>query len=241
MLAPTYRWLTQRREQVPAELGWLSDAEADALSAFASPRRRADFLLGRWTAKRALFTCLCGLGQAPRLSELSILASPSGAPRVYLDGCPAPFGVSLSHREGIGLCVVGPATCSFGCDLEWVEPRSPAFVADFFTSEERARWEAAKPEERDRLACLVWSVKESALKALRQGLRLDTRSVVVEPFEGSSSGDDGWSPLRVLTPLGALSGASRLEEGYVLTLVAAGAISRIEELPAPRSSPTIPR
>jgi len=33
---------------------------------------------------------------------------------------------------------------------------------------------------RDLAATLIWSAKESALKALRTGLRADTRSVVVE-------------------------------------------------------------
>jgi 4'-phosphopantetheinyl transferase len=45
----------------------------------------------------------------------------------------------------------------------------------------------------------MWSAKESALKALRSGLRADTRSVVVEVPGSIESGraGKGWQPLSV--------------------------------------------
>jgi 4'-phosphopantetheinyl transferase len=46
---------------------------------------------------------------------------------------------------------------------------------------------------------LIWSAKESALKALREGLRLDTRSVVVSLLEGTSDSVP-WRPLQVRCP-----------------------------------------
>jgi 4'-phosphopantetheinyl transferase len=55
--------------------------------------------------------------------------------------------------------------------------------------------------ERFQLMALLWSAKESALKALRTGLRLDTRSVVVMPMEESVN-VNGWSPLQVRCPEG---------------------------------------
>jgi 4'-phosphopantetheinyl transferase len=66
-----------------------------------------------------------------------------------------------------------------GCDLETVEPRSETFVSDYFTAEEQEVVRQACPEDRFTLIALIWSAKESALKALRTGLRIDTRSVSV--------------------------------------------------------------
>ena len=67
---------------------------------------------------------------------------------------------------------------ALGCDLELVEPRSDRFVADYLTAAEQQLVLGAGPE-RDLVANLIWSAKESALKVLRVGLRRDTRSVEV--------------------------------------------------------------
>jgi 4'-phosphopantetheinyl transferase len=66
--------------------------------------------------------------------------------------------------------------------VETVAARSAAFVADYFTPEEKALVVDTPQSERDRLITLLWSAKESVLKALRCGLRADTRDVAVTPF-----------------------------------------------------------
>jgi len=91
-----------------------------------------------------------------------------------------------------------PAGAALGCDLELIEPRSREFVQDFFTAGERARLERSTAADHPLLANLLWSAKESALKALRQGLRLDTRSVEVVAVRLAEPADSGaWSPLSV--------------------------------------------
>jgi 4'-phosphopantetheinyl transferase len=94
------------------------------------------------------------------------------------------------------VCAVSLSGGALGCDLEIIEPRSEAFVADYFVSQEQALVAGARGLERFQLLALLWSGKESALKALRTGLRLDTRSVVVMPMDGSLT-VNGWNPLRV--------------------------------------------
>jgi 4'-phosphopantetheinyl transferase len=63
--------------------------------------------------------------------------------------------------------------------LELIEPHSDAFVGDYFTEREQTFIERWRGVERDQLVTTLWSAKESALKALRVGLRVDTRSVDV--------------------------------------------------------------
>ncbi len=189
-------WLEQTEADVPAENDWLSANEAVCLSGLRFPKRRADWRLGRWTAKRALSIALDMPSHPQVLKKIDIRAATSGAPEAFIDNQPANVTISLSHRDGIAICAVAASGVEMGCDLEVVEPRSAAFVADYFGIEEQALVAHAPAGDRPRLLALLWSAKESALKALRAGLRLDTRSVIVTPL--SESFDlKGWSPLQV--------------------------------------------
>jgi 4'-phosphopantetheinyl transferase len=213
-------WLEQTEAGVPAENDWLSASESVCLNGMRFAKRRADGRLGRWTAKCAV-ACFWNLPASPQaLAEIEIRPAPSGAPEVLLAKAPAQVAISLSHRAGRAMCAVARSGVQLGCDLEIIEPRTEAFVADYFTPEERA-WIACAPEaERFRLLALLWSGKESSLKALRTGLRLDTRSVVVTPLEGSLE-MNGWRPLQVRCSDGhVLQGWWQCAHKVVRTLVA---------------------
>jgi 4'-phosphopantetheinyl transferase len=189
-------WLEQTEADVPPENDWLSAAEAILLKGKRFAKRRADWRLGRWTAKRALASFWNSPASPLALAEIEICPAPTGAPEVRLSDSPAAVSISLSHRAGRAMCAVSLSGQALGCDLEIIEPRTEAFVADYFVSEERELVARASEPERFQLLALLWSGKESALKVLRTGLRLDTRSVVVMPMEGSLN-VNGWSPLQV--------------------------------------------
>jgi 4'-phosphopantetheinyl transferase len=210
-----------RAEALPAGEAWLTPAEREVLGDLRVEKRRADWLLGRWAAKQAVRALL---GRS--LPHLEILADEGGRPVARLgsgsESGPArdgPMALSISHSAGMGFAAAGLGTAGLGCDLETIETRSDAFVADYFTDGERAAVVAAPPERRALLANLLWSAKESALKALGEGLRLDTRTVPVDTgilqLDATS-----WSPLRVTGP-GArvFDGWWRAREGMVWTVV----------------------
>ncbi len=186
-------WTEQREADLPRAGDWLSDGEALRLEGMRFPKRRADWRLGRWTAKQALAAWWTLPDNTATFRRIEILAAPSGAPEVYLDGRPGAVTISLSHRGGVAACAVGPAGIDLGCDVETIEPRSNAFAADYFTLEEQAL--ISESGSRDLLLALLWSAKESTLKALRTGLRLDTRSVTVQPSGVGSPAPD-WRPLQ---------------------------------------------
>lgn len=189
-------WLEQTEADVPTENDWLSVGEAARLDSMRFPKRRADWRLGRWTAKRALALYLGVSGQHQALVDIELRPAPSGAPEVFLAGQPATTTISLSHRGSHAVCAAAAASVAIGCDLEIIEPRSDEFIADYFASEEQELIARAPASDRPRLAALLWSAKESALKAMRVGLRLDTRSVIVSPvLTGASDGVDNWRPL----------------------------------------------
>lgn len=210
-------WLEQTEADVPAGEEWLSAGEALRLNAIPFAKRHNDWRLGRWTAKSACAAYLKAPADPQVFREIEIRPAPSGVPELFFRNNPATVTISLSHRAGTALCAVAPSGVALGCDLEVVEPRSDAFLADYFTAEEQALVARAPVADRSRLLALLWSGKESALKALREGLRLDTRCVIVDPVDAlwqanengdglgdessaaikSSSSLNGWKPLRV--------------------------------------------
>jgi len=214
-------WLEQSEADVPAENDWLSANEAVCLDGMRFAKRRADWRLGRWTAKRTLSVYLDVPAHLQTFKKIEIRPAPSGAPEAFFVNQPAAVTISISHRAGIAACAVAMSGVKMGCDLEMVEPRSDAFVADYFTLEEQALVARASAADRARLLALLWSGKESALKALHEGLRLDTRSVIVSP--GNAAFDlHGWSPMEVRhTDRRIFHGWWQHADGIVRTLVAA--------------------
>ncbi|HET9754106.1 MAG TPA: 4'-phosphopantetheinyl transferase superfamily protein [Myxococcales bacterium] len=192
----------------PASLSFLSGGERARAASLRVARRRDEFLLGRWAAKRLIASVLdCAPG-----SSLEVRAAPSGQPLAFLDGAALRLSISISHREGLALAALDEDGAPLGADLERIEPRSAAFVRDYFTAPEM---EAVARGDAELLANLIWSAKESALKALGTGLRSDTRSIEVElgpPRAGS------WQPL-LLRGVPGLRGFWRRHEGHVLTIV----------------------
>jgi 4'-phosphopantetheinyl transferase len=172
------RWFEQSLADVSAQDDWLGPWESSHVSTLRFLKRRSDWRLGRWTAKHAVAYDLHLTPNAKNLASIEIRPAASGAPEVFLRDEPAKLAISISHRGGIAACAVGTGGAMLGCDLEMVEPRSDCFVADYFTAEEQV---VVRQPTADRYAliALIWSAKESALKALHAGLRIDTRSLAV--------------------------------------------------------------
>jgi 4'-phosphopantetheinyl transferase len=184
-------WWEQTEADVPVENDWLTAGELVRLEAMHVAKRRADWRLGRWTAKQAVAACL----NLPDLRGIEIRAGPDGAPEAVLENERAGVEISISHRGGVAACAVTSPGTAVGCDLEMIEPHSEAFVAQFFHAEEQALIAGASAESQSLLTALIWSAKESVLKALRLGLRVDTRCLIVDPLE--TCGIPGWRPLSV--------------------------------------------
>jgi 4'-phosphopantetheinyl transferase EntD len=221
---PTVYWSSQRLGDVPAGSAWLSEAERALEAGFRVPKRRSDWRLGRWAAKRAL-TCLQASNPAEgcRLEDLAraeVRPTAAGVPEAFWDGARLPWALSISHSGGRALVAVGPTEHALGCDIEGVELRSAAFLEDCFTSAELDTIAASAAPEL--LSTLCWSAKESALKALGVGLRLPLQGLAVD-VTGAAAAPRGWRPIQVVEREGGrrLAGHWRCDAGSVLTIVAA--------------------
>jgi len=195
MIEPGVYWLVLAAKP-PEALSFLSSEEYRVLSTKRFAKRRAEWLNGRWAAKRLLHASHPELVNAP-LDKIEINNSPEGVPYVMLNGRMLECSLSISHREQAAFCAVTfQPFFRVGADIERIESRSAAFVTDYFTASE-AELICASASETHFLATLIWSAKEAMLKALGKGLRLDTRQVeVTRVFEEGA----GWSPLNVFCP-----------------------------------------
>jgi len=211
-----------------SDVGPLHSSEREVYASLRAPKRRHDWLLGRRVAKRLIQSALADhTGGVLAPDEIVILNHPDGWPQVSLLGpgeAAPPLTLSISHAGNHAFCAVAfGANVPLGADIEAVEPRSPGFVADYFTATERDLIEAAAEDRRPTLANAVWSGKEAALKAIRRGLAEDTRLVTCLPLENAV--DHGWRRLeyhweaagRILPPL---EGRWRAQDGFVMTLAA---------------------
>jgi 4'-phosphopantetheinyl transferase len=197
-------WLGQALADVPSDPSWLSRAERERADAFRVPKRRDDWRLGRWTAKRALVALLgsdagaagdaarCGLLE--RHARAEVRPAASGVPEPFWDGVRAPWSLSISHAGGRALVALAEKGAALGCDLEEVAARSSGFLEEAFTDEERQAIAAAPAP--DLASALYWSAKESVLKALGEGLRLPLHDVVVAGRPAGTNGA-GWQPIEV--------------------------------------------
>lgn len=211
-------WLTQTAADVPSETSWLHPNEREKLAELRFEKRRRDWLLGRWTSKQLLHAFLANRGTAPELAAIEVFALGSGAPSVRVSGVEPGISISLSHSHGVGLAVAATGATRIGCDIEQINPAVLGFLRDYLTASEWDLVEARPLELRATTATLLWSAKESAMKALQEGLRRDTRSLVVE-LE-TRHAQNGWQGLRVVPVEGGEAlGWWRLQGGYVITVV----------------------
>jgi 4'-phosphopantetheinyl transferase len=183
----TVHWLHARASEVPANDDWLTSDERAVAAGITVAKRRADWRLGRWTAKALLGAVL----DVPA-HRVEVRAAEDGAPEAFVDGAPAGLSLSLSHRDGVAVAAVAALPTRVGIDLETLEPRSDAFVREWLSGDEQAALPSVG-EARDVRVLSCWTGKEASAKVLREGLRLDVRKAVV--VVGAPAPD--WRPMEV--------------------------------------------
>ncbi|MGV1029061.1 MAG: 4'-phosphopantetheinyl transferase family protein [Dermatophilaceae bacterium] len=209
---------------IPSGTDWLSDRELVRLARLRFTKPRTEYLLRRWSAKRAVATVVDRPLDPASARAIELLNHPSGAPYVLVDGAPAGVDVSLTDRAGCAVVLVGEPgsfhTGTLGVDLELVEPRSAGFVSDFLTSAEQGYVRSCGHQGQpawDVAANLLWSAKEAVLKVQRVGLRADTRTVEVAVDHDVRP--DGWAALRATGADGtAYPGWWRRDGHFLLTI-----------------------
>jgi 4'-phosphopantetheinyl transferase len=195
-------WTLVDSSQISLEnkAGFLSPAELQKLSTLRFPKRRNEWLLGRWAAKSLVQSIPAY--QHYSLDEIEIQNGSEGAPCIRPSGGSAsPDCLTISHSGQFALCALAPGLdLRVGADLEKIEPRTEMFILDYFTTAERELIDSYPAETRTIVVTLIWSAKESMLKALGVGLHWDTRQVEILEIGDLIPGDanhDKWQKMQV--------------------------------------------
>lgn len=158
--------------------------------------KKADFLLGRWVAKHCLREYFKrSTGSVYPLSSFEVRPAEGGAPTVWVDasirkqsalGLPH---ISISHTEGpiaVVRVILSGACQGVGVDVEFVRPWNEFLVSRYLTEAEYQFIKKSPLSEREKLATVFWSLKESYLKALGVGLRKHPQTVDMLGFKESA-------------------------------------------------------
>ena len=195
-------WILDEEMPVPEgnNPAFLNTIELEKLAGKRFPKRRMEWLHGRWVAKQLLQR------QHPAcrgcsLSEILIQNETSGLPYASLaDGSRLPGSLSITHSGPLAAsALVLDAKCEVGIDLEKIEPRPAGIFETYFTRHEIAYIHTLSPDDLPKVITLIWSAKEAVLKALGAGLSMDTRRIEIS-FSGSEdpkAAQGGWQKFEV--------------------------------------------
>ncbi len=175
----------------------LSEEEGRAYRKLTIPKRKHE-----WLASRVLAKCLVAkvfAEQDLHMCEVEVHKEASGMPFIVVDG-KRTGRLSLSHSGNATIVAFSPdSDARVGVDIERLEERTAQMTDLFFTPHE-SRWVASFEGYQLSLAQnLVWSAKESYLKAIGKGLHLDTRKVAIGNVDLVNSNSGIWHDIAFST------------------------------------------
>lgn len=209
----------QHQEDVPIHQEWLHPLEIKYLNGLKFEKRRQDWLLGRWTSKKLLQHLIF---QDFPINETEIRKGPNREPMVFFQAEPISCRLSISHSHGRSFCVLSKEERALGCDLEKVEIRSEGFIRDYFTDRERSLFDENYQGifDRDSYFTLLWSAKESVMKACLTGLSIPAKNIELKEIKGFKA--DNWSEISMknLAKNTLYRGSFKLADGFAWVVLA---------------------
>ncbi|MCX5783449.1 MAG: 4'-phosphopantetheinyl transferase superfamily protein [Elusimicrobia bacterium] len=159
-----------RLDSLPPADEILSEGEMAVYNGFSNPKRRRDWLGGRFALKTAAQNALPKFS----LKDIIILNDDDRKPFILAGGEKLPLPVSIAHSGDYAVGVLaGSKYCAVGADLEKFEHRPASWAKDSFNDCEAV-------DNSPKFLTALWTQKEAALKLLGLGLSADLRDVIVE-------------------------------------------------------------
>lgn len=151
----------------------LSPAELARFDAFAMPKKKLQWLAGRYAVKTALLKDIRFRENFPDLNRIDVLSSENSVP--YLLQFPA-HRISITHS--FPYCIGVVFNGAVGIDLERVIELSGALISQYFHPNEinnLAEYEGTADYHGQ--AILYWTRKEAVSKLLKLGLKMDFKQI----------------------------------------------------------------
>ncbi|MFN3201150.1 MAG: SDR family NAD(P)-dependent oxidoreductase [Bradymonadia bacterium] len=196
------------------------------------PDRRMDWLAGRMAAKSLVCDYVRDfMGQGIDPERVQITRTEAGQPVVRFhppEKAPGrPPALTISHSSGTALAVLALSpNLRPGVDIERVQPRSEAFIADYFTEAEAAL-EIPGAISRDERITALWALKEAVTKALGTGLAVSTSDITIESITPTREGNTLEGQAQISLKGDALRAYDALEgQALTATVTLVGAFAR---------------
>ena len=146
----------------------LSVEEVQRVEAFADPKRRREFVLGRAAARLLLSERLAVVP-----SEVVLRVAEHGVVEVAGGG----LYLSISHSGDWAVAVASPRR--IGVDIEQIAPRLPELEQYMLHPDEPSLADMF-PIDRERANILCWTLKEATLKAMQRGLAYSPKKLLLD-------------------------------------------------------------
>ena len=161
-----YRYLIVKTKDVPKAEDFLTPFELKRYKQFTVEKRAREWLAGRYALKK-LATEFFNLP----LKKMQVKNDKSGVPVLQAEGGNH-LTVSISHSGEYAAAAISMIGGLIGVDVEKIEPRSEAWVKEYFDKEEILALEPAYLTE-------LWAKKEAVLKLLKIGLTVPATDVKI--------------------------------------------------------------
>ena len=156
---------------------FLTEAELAVSRMHRIPGRRTAHLAGRVAVKLAVLDSTRRSTRTLEAREIGVtqmMAGPEqGRPIVQLPAGIPPCDVSISHSQALAVAVIATVG-RVGVDIEFITPRTTAFIDEVFTASEQAwlrEFGIRLGRNVDDVWSLGWCIKEAMVKCTGHGLR----------------------------------------------------------------------
>lgn len=153
------------------------------------PKRKKEWLLGRYTAKLLLQSYLQkDYNNEILLTDVELLSKPNTKPELEIQGKHiVNTDLSLSHTANIAVAAITTKeNFKVGVDIEKTRKLDEK-VCKYFLSDVELAQIKNNPLEKDRLITILWTLKEATLKALRIGLNGSLKGITIDISDQSLS------------------------------------------------------
>lgn len=158
-------------ERKPEEI--LSAKEQKYFDSLKFDKRKRDYLIGRYTAKKLLLENFIKDSKTT-FKDISILKDTDGKPELYINGKRPNFMLSISHSGDFASAVASKELKFLGIDTEKIEVRTRSWAEQSFYNTEY------HTNSDDKFLTTLWAKKEAVVKALGVGLSVDLYDIRFE-------------------------------------------------------------
>lgn len=153
-------------QQLPPSEQFLSEWESVFLTTLRLPKRRNEWLGGRFALKT-----LVAAVENVALQQVEVFPQENtGKPLLTVRGKALQLPYSITHSHGFAAAAIAPQEKYIGIDLEKIAPRIDAWKTDFFHPSELTG-------EGDAFLTALWTQKEAAVKLLGTGFSVNSFDV----------------------------------------------------------------